>query len=359
MAALVAGTAVGADEKASGATLLVGPPIESIGALEFGADGVLFAGDSRAAAVYALHVGQAETSATEFQRVDGVDSKIAAMLGVDVRDIFVKDMAVGSGAVYLSVMRGGGADAAPALIKISPDGEFHHVAFDGLSYTKLDLADAPASDPGSRRDPRGLAVTDMELIGDQLYIAGLSNEEFASSLRRASYPFGAGTSTTGLEIYHGAHGQFETHAPIYTFMPIELSGKPHVLAGYLCTPLVAFSVEQLESGSEIRGKTIAELGFGNIPIDMLSFEQEGAQFVLLTNSRRGTMKIALADLEGAYGRAGITEPVGDVTAGVDYVPLPMGNVLQVDNYGNGNVLILDRNAENGSLSLSLRPHNRL
>jgi hypothetical protein len=342
-----------------GAAVATNPPLASIGALEF-ADGVLLAGDSQGGAVYALEVGSGTGALAEFTPVDDLDVKIAQMLGTLSSEVFVKDMAVdqATGTAYLSVMRGSGNDAAPVLVKVSADGTLQHVPFESLAYTRLQLADAPESTPDARRNPRNSTITDIELLGDTVYIAGLSNEEFSSVLRRAPWPFDDTATATGLEIYHGAHGQFETHAPVYTFMPVELDGSAHVLAGYLCTPLVTFSMDELARTGKLRGKTIAELGFGNVPVDMLQVTKDGEQFVLMTNSRRGTMRIPMADIAAAQKRPSIEERVGPRT-GVDYEGSPLGLVVQVDNYGADSVLVLERNPENGTLRLSARENRWL
>lgn len=337
------------------APVLSDPPMQSIGALEF-ADGVLFAGDSRGGTLYALQVGGGDGSRPErFEAVGDLDGKIAEMLGTSAREVFIKDLAVdqSSGNAYVSVMRGSGADAQPALFRVTPAGAIEHVAFESLEYTRLQLADAPEDTPDARRNPRLSTITDIEMLGEEVYVAGLSNEEFASVIRRASWPFEANAEATGLEIYHGAHGQFETHAPVYTFMPIELEGEAHVLAGYLCTPLVTFSLDEMKSADRMRGKTIAELGFGNVPVDMLHIDQGEEEYVLLTNSRRGSMKISMDDIRAAQKLDSIEESVGPRT-GVDYLGSPLGLVVQVDNYGDGAILILERDPENGSLRLSAR-----
>lgn len=357
--AVVATVAWAAPDGAAVTIVTTDPPMASIGALEY-ADGVLFAGDSKGGTVYALEVGAGSGEPGEFTAVDDLDVKIAEMLGTTANEIFIKDMAVdeASGTAYLSLMRGNGAGAQPVLMKVTPDGELHHVAFETLAYTKLELGNAPENTPDARRNPRNSTITDIELLGDSVYIAGLSNEEFASVLRRAPWPFEDSAKATGLEIYHGAHGQYETHAPVYTFMPVDLGGEQYVLAGYLCTPLVTFSVDELESADKLRGRTIAELGFGNVPIDMLYIERDSGDFVLLTNSRRGTMKIPMADIVAAQGKPSIEERVGPRT-GVDYEGSPLGLVVQVDNYGRDHILILERNPENGTLRLSARENRSL
>ena len=59
----------------------------------------------------------------------------------------------------------------------------------------------------------------MAFIDGRLYVAGLSNEEFASKLRSMPYPFASVDHGTSVEIFHGTHGQFETRSPVYTFVP--------------------------------------------------------------------------------------------------------------------------------------------
>ena len=71
-------------------------------------------------------------------------------------------------------------------------------------------------------------------------MAGLSSEEFASKLRSIAYPFTGVDNGTSVEVWHAPHDQFETRSPVYTFVPYEIDGEPHLVASYLCTPLVKF-----------------------------------------------------------------------------------------------------------------------
>lgn len=328
--------------------------LKSVGPLEMSPDGTLFVADSQAGAVYALELGSGEApgDAVEY-RLEDLDAKIADRLGTSPRDVFIRDLAVHptTGVAYLAVTRGEGEAAVPVLLSVTPDGAVAEVPAT-TPHTKLALADVPAEDAKMYRWPsRTLTVTDMEWMDGEIWIAGLSNEEFASQLRRAPYPFTGEVEATGLEIYHGAHGEYETFAPIFAFMPYELDGKPHILASYLCTPLVTFSVDELKSKDKLRGKTIAELGYGNLPLDMLPFQgRDGEDYVLLTNNRRGTMRIPAKDIRDAQKRPGITEEVGP-RHGVDYLSSPVGSVVQVTEQGADKVLMLSRSLENGSLVL--------
>src|SRR5438093_1479455 len=93
-------------------------------------------------------------------------------------------------------------------------------------------------------DTLGAAVfaIDMAYVDGTLYVAGMSNEEFSSNLRRFPFPFGDEMSHNSLEIFHVSHGVYETAAPINTFVPY---GDGRILASYTCTPLVTFSIGDL------------------------------------------------------------------------------------------------------------------
>ena len=165
------------------------------------------------------------------------------------------------------------------------------VALDTLRFSRAALPNAPVAAPTERRNPRTQSITDMVFHDGQLLVAGLSNEEFASKLRAVKYPFAAVDPGTSVEIYHGNHGQLETRSPVYTLVPYTVDGTPHLIAGYLCTPLVKFPMASLQAGGKIRGTTIAELGNRNRPIDMFVYQQGGKDFLLMSNTSRGVMKI--------------------------------------------------------------------
>lgn len=333
---------------------------QTVGALEFGPGDTLFVADSKAAKIYAVETGlPKEGSSEEMEGIRDLDAKLAAMLGVDVREVFIKDLAVHrpSGTTVLSILRGSGENLTPVLMTVSPSGEIEELSLSGREVSTLDIGNAPGPEAmmGRRRKARSYTVTDLEFIDGKLYIAGLSNEEFASTLRRAAFPFDGQVETTGLEIYHGAHGAWETHAPIFTFMQYELNGKPHVVASYLCTPLVTFPVDRLANGTKLRGKTIAELGFGNIPLDMIPYEFEGERYVLLSNTNRGTMKFKASDIESWNTREGIDSEVGsEIVEGAPYIGSPLGHVVQMAEFDDDSIMVLFRAGENGALTLGPR-----
>lgn len=212
------------------------PAFKTIGPLAFGPDGVLFAGDTQAAAIFALDLGKAAAGgAPGAQAIPAFDQKVAALLGTDVREITVTDLAVHPKTrnAFASVMRGQGNNAQPALLRIDGAGRIDVVAMGDVKYSKVDLPNAPDAVPGARNNARTSSITDRAFVDGRLYVAGLSNEEFSSKLRSVSYPFNTVDNGASVEIYHGNHGQFETRSPVYTFVPYTVKGETNLIAGYL------------------------------------------------------------------------------------------------------------------------------
>jgi hypothetical protein len=320
-----------------------GPSLTSVGPLAFSADGTLFAADNQAATIYSLDLGTQAAGATPgAMGIDGIDKTLAGMLGTSPAEIAITDLAVHprSRNAFVAVMRGQGANASPAIFRVDGAGKVDLVSLQSMKFSKVDLPNAPVANAAARRNPRSETVTDMALVDGKLWVAGLSNEEFASKLRAIPYPFNQVDNGTSVEIYHGNHAAVETRSPVYTFVPYVLNGQQNLIAGYLCTPLVKFEVAGLRPGQKIRGTTIAELGAGNRPIDMLVYKKDGQDFLLMSNTNRGVMKIPTRDFAAA---APITAPVTTPTGGVPYETVAsMRGIDQMDLLDAQNSIVLAR-----------------
>jgi hypothetical protein len=332
----------------------IGPTFKSIGPLTFSPDGLLFAGDTQAASIYALELGPLAKRGTPGAKpVQGIDQQIAALLGTDVREIAITDLAVHPKTrnAYLSVMRGQGANAAPALLSVDGNGRIELLSLASVKFSKVDLPNAPDAASAQPRAPRRTdSITDMAFIDGRLYVAGLSNEEFSSKLRSVPYPFATVDNGTSVEIYHGNHGQFETRSPVYTFVPHQVNGETNLIAGYLCTPLVKFPVDSLRPGAKVLGTTIAELGNRNRPLDMIIYKKNGKEFLLMSNNSRGVMKIST---DGFATAEKITTPVDAETAGVQFETVQtMKGIEQLDLLDASNSIVLAR-GDAGALNLQV------
>jgi hypothetical protein len=303
----------------------------SAGPLALGPDGVVFTADNRAATLIALEVEAPDRGAASDGPVDveSVDVRVGAFLGCDADDVAIRDLLVQprSGDVLLSVQRGRGDAGTAVLLRLRrDDAAIEEVPLDGVPVSVLALTDAPAvddervdarvggADEGEEvtygeltfrlvKEPvRTSTVTDMAFVDGELLVAGLSNEEFASKLRRIPFPFAAGDDSH-LEIFHVSHGKWETASPIRSFVPY--GDGDSILAAYTCTPVVHFPMGDLEAGAKVVGRTVAELGAVNSPLDMTTYRDADGEHLLVANTTHGLIKISCADIDA---QEPLTEP---------------------------------------------------
>lgn len=317
------------------------PNLKSAGPICFGPEGILFVADTTAAAVYAIDTGDRSPAGSGPFKVNAIDEKIASMLGSDVKRVVIADMAVNpaSGRAYFSVARGKEPESPVVIVRADRDGKVDELSLRGVKCAKITLPNAPDEDAKSRRGQplRQEAITCLAFADNRLFIAGLSNEEFSSNLRSVPFPFAGVDNGAGVEIYHGSHGQFETNSPIRTFVPWLAGSETNILAAYTCTPLVRVPVAQLQPGARVKGTTVAELGNGNRPLDMIVYQKDGAEYILLANDRRGVMKIPTSGLGAARG---ITSRVKD-KAGVTYETIAgLKGVQHLDRLDKDHALLL-------------------
>jgi hypothetical protein len=312
--------------------------LKSAGALTFGPEGILFVGDTVGGAIFALDTQDRTAAQTASLNVAGINTKIAASLGIAADQILINDVAVNpiSKKVYLSVSRGRGPTATPVIVRVDAAGAIQQVALTNIPHSRIALPNPPQAAEGNR-NPRNDAITDLAFVDGRVFVAGLSNEEFASKLRSIPFPFTQANAGTSVEIWHASHGRFETNSPVRTFVPVQINREQHILAAYTCTPLVKIPVSQMTSGSKVMGTTIAELGSGNRPLDMITYTKGGADFILMANNSRGVMKMPTANL-GSFN--GITNPVAD-KAGVTYETIAsLQGVQHLDKFNDTNALVL-------------------
>lgn len=323
--------------------------LKSLTAITFNKDGVLFMADPLGMRIYAIDAKKENVKKAMMIQVASIDEKIAALLGVNVRNVKIEDMAVNptSQEIFLAITRKSAANE-PVLIKVDNRGALSQVSLDDVSYYETSLNDVPA--PGAKLPQQWhsltMAVTDMAFVDGELMVAGLSGEEFNSKLRRFPYPFNNQTKVTQLEIYHTSHDQYETNSPIETFVPVTVNGQQQILAGYGCSPIASFSLADIRSKNQLRGNTIAELGGGNRPVDMIMHKKN----LYISNSDRTLMRITPEDLNSAKPLT--TRAPGIYAAtGVQYLSIASVGVTQLANLNDRYFIYIQRNIEDGSLNL--------
>ena len=326
--------------------------LQSIGPLAFGPDGVLFAADRQAATIFAIDLGAKATGgAPGAKDVTGIDAQIASMLGTDAKEVQITDLAVHPKTrnAFISVMRGTGADAKPALLRVDGAGKIEVVALDGLKMTKATLPNAPAAAAAGSSATRGW---NRSPTWRSSTASSSSRASRTRSSRRSSapcrirsrrwMPARASRSTTATTASSKRARRSSRSCRT------QLDNKPYLIAGYTCTPLVKFPVSSLAPGQKVMGTTIAELGNRNRPTDMIVYTKGGKDYLLIANTSRGVMKVAT---DGFATASGITAKVATETGGVGFEPIAsLKGVEQLDLLDDQRAIVLTR-AEGGALSL--------
>ena len=229
-------------------------PLKSAGILAFGPDNVLFVGDITGAAVHAFALratdvtSQRDVELGNFHNFEGrdllrgLDQKLAALFGTTYDQVVINDMVVHqpSQQIFISVERGRSTDALPAIVKVN-HGQLEVLELDRIPHSQVEIPNEP--DPKAMLEfdtQRSFAITDVKYYNGEIFVTGVSNQRFASTLHRIPYPFNAQMATCTAEIWHPVHGEFETRAPIIRQLIKEVQGEPYLFAVYGCTPLVRF-----------------------------------------------------------------------------------------------------------------------
>ncbi|MBO0699118.1 MAG: hypothetical protein J2P46_12045, partial [Zavarzinella sp.] len=348
--------AVLADEAASGMKKGT-PQMKAAGALAFGPDGILFVADAPNSTVFAIATGDTKPADVKSLSVPKIDEAIGGLLGITGSDIEIKDMKVNpaSGNVYLSVARGKGPGAAAVIIRVGADGKATEVPLTDVMYSSVKLDNAV-------KNPRNPTITSMAYHKGELYVAGMTTEEWESNLKAIPFPFNESvTKGAGVQIYHGAHGRYETQAPIQTFMAYDIAGQTNLLASYTCTPLVKFPVAEIKKGDKVKGTTVAELGNMNRPLDIIAYSKDGKDYALIANAARGVMKVSLDGVDSIeeikspvkgpraenHPEAMTTKLVGGPTAGLKYDTIKdLDGTMQLDKLNDTTAVVI-RKTEKG------------
>ena len=353
--------------------------IKSLGVLEFSEEGILFAGDNISGAIHALDFTTKSGTTDSFEIfVYDVDAQIAAVLGTTQANVQINDIAVHpkSGEVYLSVTRGHGIDALAALLKVDAANLIHIIDLSALEITSQALNQVPdytqhialrgvAGAPPTQKDIakskrplRTLTIVAMEYYQGELFVSGISNEEFSSVLRRIPYPFTREESISKIEMYHIVHDNYESRAPIRSMVVKQIDGIDQLVAAYTCSPLVLIPLSELADGAKVKARTIGDMGNGQ-PIDMVPFSFNGEEMLFVTNNSRSPLVIPVRGLHNAkvvtdqdFERGGKADlhpvmPFGPIGKSIMFT----GASLRIDLLNEKQFVSLNRDAETGSLDL--------
>ncbi|MEM6497632.1 MAG: hypothetical protein AAF709_13005 [Pseudomonadota bacterium] len=332
--------------------------------LEFANARTLFVADQDASQIVALTLPEAAAAPNKSVGYNLTDfsARVAKATGAPESAILFNDLAVHpvtkTAYISLTIEKPDGPTAQ--IVTADPNGKVTVIDHSTLESTAVKLRGMPKDGVTFWRNipASTIAVTDMDYIDGKLYVSGMSTGEFASKLRVIPFPFEGKGETSSIEMYHAAHNQNETRAPIRAMSVVDIAGVPTVVAAYTCTPLVTIPIEALKDGAHVKGKTVAELGYGNLPLEVISFtaynrQQQPEKFVLVVNRDMDADLISLSDLTKAAQGEGLSKPIPylGASAGVRTVAVPLAGVMQAADQDAKHLLALRRDQRTGRVEL--------
>jgi len=325
------------------------PVLKSIQAIAFGPQNILFIGDNTGEMVYAIEINDSKSLSKNNFNIENITAKIGAVMGASSKDIKILDMTVNplSKNVFFAVSREARGETKSALFVLSDKG-LQEFSLINVNFSKTKINNSPKANAKFWGQPsKTYTVTDLHYVNGSVIVSGLSNEEFSSGLRKIAYPFNKGIVTTNVQAYHVSHSANETYAPIYRFLPVKLENQWTIVAGYMCTPLVTFNLNDLDGNNKLVGKTVAEIGAGNAPTGIISYKYNNEDYVLVGNNRYSLTRFKGKDILSAKG---IKRP--SRKKGIQRKTINIGSVAHLADYGQ-NVLVITRSQNKKVFSLKM------
>lgn len=339
-----------------------GLKLASLSSLSFGPEGLLLVAEPGTASVLAIQTGDVGPKKEHLAKpVADIGAVIADGLGAEKEDITIKDLAVNpaSERIYLAVQRR--PDNAVLIVTVDAAGKVTPLNLEPLPWVRVTL-------PGGTTS-KVTNITDIAFDKDRVFATGTCNEEFASRIFTIPVPIknGATANVFSAETYHVAHRKWETKAPIQSFVPYDSKDGTYVVGAFACTPVAKFKVDDIQSGAQVKGVSMVELGSGNRPLDLFSYTDKSGKEWLVVHTQRfkqnafGPSKMWGARISMDYLDAQAPDKTNENAArrdekehagpqGIEIVDALFGAV-QVDKLSNTEAVVLRDNE--GTLSLEV------
>lgn len=252
------------------------PQLKAIDVIRFGPQGLLLIGDGRGAQLLAIATGDTEPKPALKAPVEQISEKLGGRVGTTAKGIELVDLAVNpvSHTAYFAVRKQD--DKRSLILTVDGEGKVGEFALENVKYARVLL---PAGEKAAVTK-----VTDLAWAGTRLIAAAQTNEEFGSKIFAAITPLEheAKASVYSAETYHVSHKRWETKAPMSSLLPFMDNGKAYVAGAFACTPVVKYPLDDLQPGAKVKGTSVIELGSGNRPLHMFTYEKNGKSYVLST-----------------------------------------------------------------------------
>jgi len=332
------------------------PEIKSIEALGF-APGALLIGDSKGGQVFAIKIESQPAQKWTTTELPRLNEKLAERIGAKADGIEIKKMVVDpqSNLAYIAVRKLSGKKDLILIVDASL--KISEMPLENIEYARITLSPDDKASVG--------LITDVAWSGKSVLVAAQVSKTFKSRVLVAPAPIAADTRGTvfSTKTYHVSHKQWETDAPIRTLMAYKENGKNYVVGAFTCTPIVKYAIDDLKPDARVEGVSVVELGNGNTPLDMFSYEKDGKSYILMSSKRNA--KFASKDTgPGNYWTVKVDQGIltenvkinttaavrGKETAAITQIVTDYAGVMMMDRLGSDQALVIRETKDGVSLA---------
>jgi len=254
------------------------PTLKTIDVISFAPEGVLLIGDGQGSQVVAVRTGDLASAKPLAKAIPAIDAKLAGVIGAKADGIEILDLAVNpaSGKAYFAIRKQD--DKRYLILTVDGNGKIAEFSLDKVEFARISLAGGKSTIN---------RVTDVAWADTQLVAAGRSADQFASKIFAIETPLSheAKGNVYSAETYHVQHRRWETKAPMSVLVPYRENDRQYVIGAFSCTPVVKYPLDALKPDAKVKGSSVLELGSGNRPLDMFTYEKNGKPYVLANTFR--------------------------------------------------------------------------
>ena len=182
--------------------------------------------------------------------------------------------------------------ACRSSCKVEPSGKLTLLPLDNIRHASVSLTDAPATTPtgaseSADADDHRHGVHQRQPAWSPACRTRSGSRRCARFRIRSRTPPRARSCRSGTRRTAATRRRRRCAPSCRT----RSAAQQYVLAAYTCTPLVKIPVSDLKPGAQVKGVTIADLGSGNQPLDMVPYKKDGHEFILIANTSFGVVKL--------------------------------------------------------------------
>jgi hypothetical protein len=251
------------------------PNLKTIEAIAFGPNGLLLIGGG--SQVVSVETGDTKESTWSRSDIANIDQLLAGKLGLKANDIEIRKLAVNPASRKAYVALQSLKNKASVILTVDGAGNVAEFPLEGVKYTSYTLATPKTSIT---------KVTDLAWVGGKIVAATQATDKFASRVFTINPNAKDGSPTQiSTKTYHTGHGKWETQAPLRVLMPFVDKGKNNVVGSFTCTPIVRYDIDDAKDDDQVVGNSVVELGQGNTPRGMFTYERDGKRYILISVGR--------------------------------------------------------------------------